>query len=120
MKFRLLGPALATAAVAATTLVGGVAVAQTPTAVAAAKPNCDSSIVNVPAKESVKIRTSPKLSATAVGLWAKGKKGALCSDGKSFKGQKYKLCGKTSDRWLYGGPFSSRKEGYVPAACIKW
>ncbi|GHE89217.1 hypothetical protein GCM10018785_65500 [Streptomyces longispororuber] len=118
MKSRLLGPALATAAIAATTL--GVAAVEAPSAAAAAKPNCHSAIINVPAKETVKIRTSPRTSATAIGVWGKGKKGALCSDGKSFKGGSYKACGKKSNLWLYGGPNSSSKEGYVPRTCIKW
>jgi uncharacterized protein YgiM (DUF1202 family) len=122
MRFKLLAPAVATAALVGTTLTGGIAVAQTPSAPvsATAAPNCGNGLTNVPAKESVKIRTSPKLSATAVGLWAKGQKGFICNDGKSFKGQKYTLCGKTSTEWLYGITNSTNKKGYVPRACIKW
>ncbi|MEV6756331.1 hypothetical protein [Streptomyces sp. NPDC051214] len=121
MRFTLLAPAVAAAALVGTTLAGGVAVAQTPTApVAAAAPSCGNGLTNVPAKESVKIRSTPKLNGTAVGLWAKGQKGFICNDGKSIKGQKYTLCGKTSTEWLYGITNSTNKKGYVPRACMKW
>ncbi|MFG2649502.1 hypothetical protein [Streptomyces sp. NPDC048436] len=117
MKFRLLGPAVAAAALIGTTLSTGVASADVS---ASAAPNCRAAIINVPAKESVKIRTHAKLGATAVGVWSKGKKGTVCNDGKPITGQKYTLCGKTSTQWLYGGPNNSSKIGYVPRACIKW
>ncbi|MGW2230766.1 hypothetical protein [Streptomyces formicae] len=116
MKFRLLAPAVAFSAVA----LVGTTLATGGTAVAAAKPDCSRGITNVPAKETVKVRTHTKLSATAVGQWNKGKKGYLCNDGKFYTGQKYKLCGKTSTKWLYGGPYSSNKRGWIPAACLKW
>ncbi|MFF3640643.1 hypothetical protein [Streptomyces sp. NPDC002564] len=116
MKFRLLAPAVAFSAVA---LVGGT-VATGGTAVAASKPDCSRQITNVPAKETVKVRTHTKVNATALGQWNKGKKGSLCNDGHFYTGQKYKLCGKTSTKWLYGSQFGASKRGWIPAACIKW
>ncbi|MFJ2768186.1 hypothetical protein [Streptomyces sp. NPDC087300] len=116
MKFRLLAPAVAFSAVA----LVGTTLATGGTAVAATKPDCSRGITNVPAKETVKLRTHAKTSATAVGQWNKGKKGFLCHDGAFFKGGSYNLCGKKSNKWLYAMPYSSNKKGYVPAACIKW
>ncbi|MGW5732746.1 hypothetical protein [Streptomyces sp. NPDC055261] len=122
MKFKLLGPAVAAAALVGTTLTGGAAVAQTPAAPvsAAAAPSCLNGLTNVPAKETVKVRTHAKLSATARGQWNKGKKGFLCNDGKSITGQKYTLCGKTSTKWQYGITNGTNVKGYVPEACLKW
>ncbi|MEU7583031.1 hypothetical protein AB0B50_36280 [Streptomyces sp. NPDC041068] len=125
MKLRLLGPAVAAVALVGTTLTAGVAAADAPSAAplaaaAAKKPDCTRGLTNVPAKETVKLRTHPKLNATAVGQWNKKKKGFVCHDGKSFKGQKYTLCGKTSTEWLYGIPYGSNRQGYVPRACIDW
>ncbi|KUN08299.1 hypothetical protein AQI95_07875 [Streptomyces yokosukanensis] len=116
MKLKSLGTALTTAALIGTALTGVVATAGT---AAAANPpqDCSRSIVNVPAKETVNVRTSPKTTATAIGIWGKGKKGGLCNDGKAYKGGSYKACGKTSNMWLYGG---DKKTGWVPATCIKW
>ncbi|MET8686007.1 hypothetical protein ABZV77_17475 [Streptomyces sp. NPDC004732] len=116
MKFRVLAPAVAFSALA----LVGTTVATSGTAVAASNKDCSRVITNVPAKETVKIRTHAKTGATAVGQWNKKKKGGLCNDGKSFKGGSYNLCGKKSNKWLYGGPYSSNKRGWVPAACIKW
>ncbi|MEU6822036.1 hypothetical protein ABZ921_15505 [Streptomyces atriruber] len=115
MKFRVLAPAVAFSALA----LVGTTVATTGTAVAASKPDCSRQIVNVPAKEAVKVRTHAKVGATGVSQWNKGKKGSLCNDGHFYTGQKYKLCGKTSTKWLYGSEFN-KKRGWVPAACIKW
>ncbi|QEU91626.1 hypothetical protein [Streptomyces kanamyceticus] len=115
MKFRLMAPAVAFSALA----LVGTTVATSGTAVAASKPDCSRQIVNVPAKETVKVRASKKLGATAYSQWNKGKKGSLCNDGHFYKGQKYKLCGKTSTQWLYGSQFGA-KRGWIPAACIKW
>ncbi|MEU5959496.1 hypothetical protein [Streptomyces sp. NPDC047525] len=122
MKFKLLGPAVAAAALVGTTLTGGIAVAQTPSAplAAAAAPSCGNGLTNVPAKETVKVRKTAKLNGTAVGQWNKGKKGFVCNDGKSITGQKYTLCGKTSTEWLYGITNDTNVKGYVPRACIKW
>lgn len=122
MKFKSLAPAVAAAALVGTTLTGGVAVAQTPSAplAAAAAPYCGNNISNVPAKESVKIRTTTKVGATALGLWAKGQKGTICNGGDPIKGDKYTLCGKTSTEWLYGYTNSTNVKGYVPRACMKW
>lgn len=122
MKFKLLGPAVAAAALVGTTLTGGIAVAQTPSAplAAAAAPSCLNGLTNVPAKETVKVRKTATVNGTAVGQWNKGKKGFVCNDGKSIKGQKYTLCGKTSTEWLYGITNGTNVKGYVPRACINW
>lgn len=122
MKFKLLGPAVAAAALMGATLTSGVAVAQTSSApvAAMAAPSCGNGLTNVPAKESVKIRSTPKVNGSALGLWAKGQKGFICNDGKSIKGEKYTLCGKTSTEWLYGITNSTNVKGYVPRACMNW
>jgi hypothetical protein len=115
MKFRLLAPAVAFSALA----LVGTTVATSGTAVAASKPDCSRVIANVPAKEAVKVRTHKKVGATGVSQWNKNKKGTLCNDGKFYSGEKYRLCGKTSTKWLYGSEFG-KKRGWIPAACIKW
>lgn len=123
MRFTLLAPAVAAVALAGTTLTSGVAMAQTPSApvsAAAAAPYCGNGLTNMPAKESVKIRSTPKVKGTALGVWGKGQKGFICNDGKSIKGEKYTLCGKTSTEWLYGINNSTNVKGYVPRACMKW
>ncbi|MER6549287.1 hypothetical protein [Streptomyces sp. NPDC001250] len=121
MKLKSLGSTLTTAALVGTALTGVVATAGTATAGTAAAANppqdCSSVIINVPAKETVNVRTAPRTSATAIGIWAKNKKGALCNTGKAYKGGSYKACGKTSTMWLYGGDKST---GWVPATCISW
>ncbi|MEV0125177.1 hypothetical protein AB0I16_27195 [Streptomyces sp. NPDC050703] len=116
MKFRKF--AAGAVAVSALALVGTTVTAGT--AVAAMKPDCSRGLTNVPAKETVKIRKSAKLNATAVGQINKGRKAFLCNDGKSFTGQKYTLCGKTSTQWLYVDPYNGNYKGYVPRACMKW
>ncbi|MCX5050450.1 MULTISPECIES: hypothetical protein [unclassified Streptomyces] len=117
MKFRSLGTALATAALIGTALTGTVATAGM--AAAATTPDCSSALTNVKPKETVNLRSSPKTSATALGTWGKGAKGGICtSDGKPVKGGSYTACGKTSDKWFYGGPDSSSVEGWVPATCL--
>jgi hypothetical protein len=114
LKLKSLGTALATAALIGTALTGTVATAGT--AAAATLPtDCSKALVNVKPKETVNVRTSPKTSATAVGIWAKGAKGAVCNDGKSYKGGSYTACGKTSNQWLYGG---DTKNGWVPKTCF--
>ncbi|GAB2834713.1 hypothetical protein [Streptomyces daliensis] len=125
MKRKLLGPALGTAALIGTALTGGVATAATPGAAAptaavtkAAAHSCSKAIVNVPSKESVKIRKTMKVSGTALALWPKGKKGTVCDDGKASKGGSYKLCGKSSNKWYYVAYGNTK--GFVPSACIKW
>ncbi|MFB7505939.1 hypothetical protein [Streptomyces broussonetiae] len=117
MKLKSLGSALTTVALVGTALTGVVATAGTAAAANPPQNRCKP-IVNVPAKETVNVRTSPRTTATAVGIWARGKKGAPCDDGKACKGGSYKACGKsTSNTWLYGG---DKKTGWVPATCIKW
>ncbi|MDH6217525.1 hypothetical protein [Streptomyces pseudovenezuelae] len=120
MKLKALGTAAAAVALVGTTLTGGVAVAQTtarPAAVSAAAlpTDCSKVLSPIKPKESVNIRTSPKTSATAIGVWPKGKGGAICNDGKSYKGGSYTACGKTSDQWYYGGYGS--KTGWVTKTC---
>ncbi|WP_405870041.1 MULTISPECIES: hypothetical protein [unclassified Streptomyces] len=117
MKLKSLGSALTTVVLVGTALTGTVALAGT---ASAATPDCSSAIVGVKAKQSVKIRKSAKTSATALGVWGKGAKGGLCNDGKAYTGGTYTACGKTSNKWLYGGPNSSNVEGWIPKACINW
>ncbi|MFI9242418.1 hypothetical protein ACIGXF_07480 [Streptomyces sp. NPDC053086] len=116
MKLKSLGTALTTAALIGTALTGAVATAGTASA-ASLPHDCSKAIVNVKAKETVNVRTSPKTTATAVGIWGKGKKGAVCNDGKAYKGGSYKACGKSSNLWYYGG---DKKTGWVPKTCINW
>ncbi|MFF2846844.1 hypothetical protein ACFVT5_10980 [Streptomyces sp. NPDC058001] len=120
MKLKLAATTIATVALVGTALTGGVAVAATPTAApaVAAAHDCGNGITNVTAKESVKIRTTKKVNGTAVGLWLKGGRGDLCDNAKATVGEKYTLCGKTSDKWYWGD--SRGVQGYVPAACINW
>ncbi|MEU3859080.1 hypothetical protein AB0F03_17175 [Streptomyces sp. NPDC028722] len=116
MKLKSLGTALTTVALIGTALTGAVATAGT--AAAATLPrDCSKAIVNVKAKETVNVRTSPKTTATAVGIWGKGKKGGVCNDGKAYKGGSYTACGKKSNLWYYGG---DKKDGWVPKTCINW
>jgi hypothetical protein len=114
LKLKSLGTALTTAALIGTALTGAAG-----TASAATQPDCSSSLVNIKPKESVKMRTSPKTSATALGVWGKGKKGGVCfGDRKPATGGSYTACGKTSNKWYYGGPNSTSVEGWVPATCL--
>ncbi|GGW34836.1 hypothetical protein [Streptomyces caelestis] len=115
MKFKSLGTAATAAALFATALTGTVAAAGT--AAAAPPKDCSKAIVNVKAKETVKVRTSPKTSATALGIWGKGKRGGICNDGKAYKGGSYTACGKKSNMWYYGG---DKVNGWVPKTCINW
>jgi hypothetical protein len=70
------------------------------------------------AKESVKIRKSKKLNATALGLFPKGKKGKYAGCEVSY-GQTYTLCGWDKDnRWTYIEYRGTK--GWVPSACEKW
>ncbi|MFJ5099865.1 hypothetical protein [Streptomyces sp. NPDC088554] len=82
--------------------------------------DCSKAIVGVKAKESVKIRKTRSTSATALGLWVKGGKGGLCNDGKATTGATYTLCGKTSNKWYWGGPNSSDIDGWIPSTCVNW
>ncbi|MBL1105638.1 hypothetical protein JK361_13755 [Streptomyces sp. 5-8] len=116
MKLKYLGTALGTAALIGTALTGTIATAGTASAASLPR-DCSKAIVNVKAKETVNVRTSPKTSATAVGIWGKGKKGTVCNDGKAYKGGSYKACGKKSNLWYYGG---DKKTGWVPKTCINW
>ncbi|APY86208.1 hypothetical protein DCW30_00125 [Streptomyces alfalfae] len=116
MKFRKF--AAGAVAVSALALVGTTVTAGA--AAAATKPDCSRGLTNVPAKETVKVRKTAKVSGTAVGQINKGRKAFLCNDGKSFKGQTYTLCGKKSSEWLYVDPNNGRFRGYVPRACMKW
>ncbi|GHD12291.1 hypothetical protein GCM10010313_36350 [Streptomyces violarus] len=117
LKLKSLGTALTTAALIGTALTGAVATAGT--AAAATKPDCSSALVNVKPKATVNLRSSPKSSATALGTWGKGQKGGVCfGDRKPTKGGSYTACGKTSNKWYFGGPNSTSKEGWVPATCL--
>jgi hypothetical protein len=116
LKSRFLGSALTTAALVGAALTGTVAGAGAASAASLPR-DCSKAIVNVKAKETVNVRTSPKTSATAVGIWGKGRTGALCNDGKAYKGGSYTACGKKSNLWLYGG---DKKTGWVPKTCINW
>ncbi|MEV6809749.1 hypothetical protein ACH4NF_23840 [Streptomyces sp. NPDC017248] len=116
MKLKSLGTALTTAALVGTALTGSVAVAGTASAASLPR-DCSKAIINVKAKETVNVRTSPKTTATAVGIWGKGAKGEVCNDGKASKGGSYTACGKKSNLWYYGG---DKKTGWVPKTCINW
>ncbi|MEV0117487.1 hypothetical protein AB0H77_30330 [Streptomyces sp. NPDC050844] len=113
-----MGPAIVTAALVGTAFTGGVAVAQTPSApaAAAAAHNCGNGFSNVPALESVKIRSTAKVNGTALGVWHKGKRGDICDNGKGWTGDPYTLCKKPSNKWYYG-VFNGIK-GYVPVTCM--
>ncbi|SDN04216.1 hypothetical protein SAMN04487981_103358 [Streptomyces sp. cf386] len=113
MKFKSLGTALTTAALIGTALTGTAGTASAATA------DCSSSLVNVKPKESVNLRSQPKTSATALGVWGKGKPGGVCfGDRGPTTGGSYTACGKTSNKWYFGGPNSSSVEGWVPATCL--
>jgi hypothetical protein len=117
MKFTSLGTAATAIALFATALTGTVATAGT--AAAATKPDCSSALVNVKPKATVNLRSAPKTSSTALGTWGKGQKGGVCfGDGKPTTGGSYTACGKTSNKWYFGGPNSTSKEGWVPATCL--
>ncbi|MET9549825.1 MULTISPECIES: hypothetical protein [unclassified Streptomyces] len=114
MKLRLLASAVAVSAIAlsGTVLTTGTA--------AAAGPDCSRGLTNVPAKETVKVRTTAKVNGYAVGQLNKGRKAFLCNDGHAFTGQSYRLCGKSSNKWLYVMPNDYNIKGYVPATCMDW
>ncbi|WP_327155685.1 hypothetical protein [Streptomyces tubercidicus] len=79
------------------------------------KASAKCSLDTVKAKETLRIRKSPKTSSPAVALFPKGKMGCYQGD---VEGQKYKRCGKTYDMWTevtYRG-----NRGYVPQACTSW
>ncbi|KPI16634.1 hypothetical protein OK074_8367 [Actinobacteria bacterium OK074] len=114
MKLKSLGTALATAALLGATVTGVVATAGTAAAATLPK-DCSKTLYPVKPKKTVNVRTSPKTTATAIGIWAKGKGGAICNDGKSYKGGSYTACGKTSNQWYYGG---DTKTGWVPKTCV--
>jgi uncharacterized protein YgiM (DUF1202 family) len=117
MKFQSLGTAATAMALFATALTGTVATAGT--AAAATKPDCSSALTNVKPKATVNLRSQPKTSSTALGTWGKGKAGGVCfGDRKPTKGGTYTACGKTSNKWYFGGPNSTSKEGWVPATCL--
>ncbi|MFE1247658.1 hypothetical protein [Streptomyces sp. NPDC058735] len=89
-RFKSPGTTATSAALFTTALSGTVATAGT---ASAAPQDCSRAIVNVKAKETV--RSAPKKTATALGIWGKGKRGAVCNDGKACKGGSYTACGKT-------------------------
>ncbi|CAM5312582.1 hypothetical protein SALBM135S_06102 [Streptomyces alboniger] len=85
------------------------------------KPDCSAGLTNVPAKETVKVRKTTKLSGTAVGQVNKGRKAFICNDGKSFKGQwvptsaaSGAASGCTSTR------STATSRATSPRACMKW
>ncbi|MEU7717560.1 hypothetical protein [Streptomyces tibetensis] len=117
MKFKSLGAALTTAALIGTALTATVATAGT--AAAVTKPACNSALTNVKPKATVNLRSQPKTSSTALGTWGKGQAGGICFDGsKPVAGGSYTACGKTSNKWYFGGPNSTSVEGWVPATCL--
>ena len=114
MTFKSLGTAASAIALLATALTGTVATAGT--AVAATKPDCSSALTNVKPKATVNLRSQPKTSSTALGTWGKG---GICFGGsKPVTGGSYTACGKTSNKWYFGGPNSTSVEGWVPATCL--
>ncbi|MDT0434162.1 hypothetical protein ABZ439_22030 [Streptomyces sp. NPDC005840] len=122
MKPKSLSIAAAAAALACATLTGGTAVAQpaaapaSASATAALPTDCSHVLSPIKPKESVNIRTKPTAASTAIGVWPKGKSGAVCNDGNTYKGAKYTACGKTSDQWYYAS-YNSRK-GWVLKTCV--
>ncbi|PPS78104.1 MULTISPECIES: hypothetical protein [Streptomyces] len=117
MKLKSLGTALTTAALIATALTGTVATAGT--AAAATQPDCSSALTNVKPKATVNLRSQPKTSSTALGTWGKGQNGGICFGGsKPVTGGSYTACGKSSNKWYFGGPNSTSVEGWVPATCL--
>ncbi|WP_331739237.1 hypothetical protein [Streptomyces sp. NBC_01187] len=124
MKLKLLGPAMAAAALIGATMTGGVASASTvaaaPSTAAAetgAASACSEQLGPVTPKESVKIRASKSAGATARGLWPKGKKGYLCYAGVKKNGGTHGLCTKgTSKKWFYVSYGNTK--GWVPATCV--
>ncbi|MFJ3509914.1 hypothetical protein [Streptomyces luteogriseus] len=114
MKFTSLGTAASAIALLATALTGTAG-----TAAAATKPDCSSALTNVKPKATVNLRSQPKTSSTALGTWGKGQKGGICFGGsKPVTGGSYTACGKSSNKWYFGGPNSTSVEGWVPATCL--
>ncbi|GAA2292379.1 hypothetical protein GCM10010234_37010 [Streptomyces hawaiiensis] len=117
MKFKSLGTTASAIALLATALTGTVATAGT--AAAATQPDCSSALTNVKPKATVNLRSQPKTSSTALGTWGKGQKGGICFGGsRPVTGGSYTACGKTSNKWYFGGPNSTSVEGWVPATCL--
>ncbi|MFJ9850913.1 hypothetical protein [Streptomyces sp. NPDC101150] len=117
MRFKFIAPAVASAALLGTAMTSGVATATTPgtahtaTVSAASAP---ASCVRAQAQESVKIRTAKKVSATALGLFPKGKTACIVG-GLASTGGSYNLCGHKDNTWLkisYAG-----NRGWIPYYC---
>ncbi|GAA4554422.1 SH3 domain-containing protein [Amycolatopsis samaneae] len=80
--------------------------APAPAATAAAGTDC-----RWKAAETIKIRTAPKTSATAVGQVNKGAK--VCVHPPAVTGGKYTACKRTDDRWLKIGT-----NRYIVGMCV--
>lgn len=66
------------------------------------------------AKENIKIRTEPRVNATALGLVLRNQQFS-CHHG--LDAQRYTRCGQTSDVWQY--ITYNGMTGYIPGTCTK-
>ncbi|GAA0337870.1 hypothetical protein NE235_34730 [Actinoallomurus spadix] len=118
---------VAGAAAAALTITG---LGTAPIASAATSSHSDVSAASctyrLKARYNVKIRTSKKISATALGVLPRGK--VVCSD-KFQKGGKYNFKGSCKDRsgwknyWdhiTYKPKGHAKIVGWVPSTCLAW
>ncbi|GAA5153402.1 MULTISPECIES: hypothetical protein [Amycolatopsis] len=80
------------------------------TVVGVAAPAASADDCRYQAAESIKIRTAPRTSATAVGLLTKGTHVCVQS---LVTGGGYTACGRTDDRWMKLGT-----NRYVAAMCL--
>ncbi|WP_030815660.1 hypothetical protein [Streptomyces sp. NRRL S-337] len=103
---------IATAAAAAALVAASIGLAA-PAGAAPVKASGGCWNTTAKAKETLKIRTSRKISGTAVGLIPKGATG--CYE-YGQEGQRYSYCGKSDNMWDY---ITYRgMKGYVPHSCI--
>ncbi|MFG2667554.1 hypothetical protein ACGFY6_25345 [Streptomyces sp. NPDC048387] len=117
MKMKKLTTALGGAAGAGLLiLASGTAFAAAQTSVVPTRLKAGCALDPAVAHESVKIRETAKVSATALGLLPKGAKATYAACEVSF-GDDYSLCGwKGDNRWSYITYRGIR--GYVPLACV--
>ncbi|MFI0452694.1 hypothetical protein [Actinomadura sp. 6N118] len=104
-------PLIIGAALAAFTVTGPVAIADTGSGTAAPARTC-----KLKALESVKIRKTMNINATALGLFPKGKtakSGCITRDGGE-----YKRCGRSWPTWRWVD-YPGVPRGWVPYACVK-
>jgi hypothetical protein len=116
MRLKFLAPALASAALLCTAMSTPALAADHSASAATTAAPAPAACVHVIAAESVKIRKSKAVNATALGLLPKGK--SACTTGKpSSKGGSYNLCGSKDNTWqeiTYKGI-----RGWIPYYCTK-